>query len=165
VEYNYRLHPSAYLDMLNQVLRQLRQLLGHQSTDFKIDFAYRFAVDRALQLAVDRAVETAMSLLDFSGRAVSAKKPEVFHNLIGLGLIDERLAIELRCHVRFRNQLVHSYDDEPRSLAIRDILQNRDASCRSQFYDHVAPEIVEQDLRTFATRVATYIERHFPDDA
>ena len=159
MEGDYLTHPADDVRQLSEVLRQLRQLLGQRSADFRSDFRYRFAVDRALQLAVDRAVATAESVLKFVGELSPRKKTNIFHTVAKLGFIRTGLADSLRCHVRFRNRLVHAYDDDPQFLAIRDLFRRRNSAHRSDFYDHVAPEVVEQDLRAFARAVA----QHYPD--
>lgn len=96
------------LQVLDEVLGELRSLGNVTSTQLETDWRVRRAVERALQVLVEVVVDICQRLIALSGHVPAATSADAIRRCIELGFLSS--FEPYRRMVQFRNFIVHRCD-------------------------------------------------------
>lgn len=100
------------LEQIQELLRELKELLAVSFNDFQKDLKAVRAAERNFELAVELASDiNTHILIQETGKTPDSYK-QSFQDLQKCGVLDEKLANALAESARLRNILVHEYDFE-----------------------------------------------------
>lgn len=124
-------------------LRELERLRGMSRDDFSKDPIYQDAAIRMLQVTIEAMLDICSHVLAREGWELPRSYGEVVSQAARQGLIPKDMEGTYLKMARFRNRVVHLYDDVD-AAAIQDIIENR-----------------LEDFTPFLTRV---VEKYFSDN-
>lgn len=108
------------LSLFQKYRNYLDDLAGRGDEELRADFALMGAVQHYLLLAIETVLDLGSHVISSEGYEPPGSYADIFRVLRVEGLLDEELAERLMAMARFRNLLVHAYDevDEERVLRI-----------------------------------------------
>ena len=110
------------LQMLDQILTELRSLGTVDAAELSSDWRTRRAVERDLQVLVEIVVDICQRLISVAGQAPAATSADAIERCIQLGILTDDAVY--RQMVRFRNVLVHRYEQVDVNILV-DIVNHR----------------------------------------
>ncbi|MHB8762727.1 MAG: type VII toxin-antitoxin system HepT family RNase toxin [Deferrisomatales bacterium] len=110
------------LQILDEVLGELRSLGDVTSTQLETDWRVRRAVERDLQVLVEVVVDICQRLIALSGHVPAATSADAIRRCIELGFLSS--FDPYRRMVQFRNFIVHRYDRVDLAVLV-DVVNNR----------------------------------------
>ncbi len=112
------------IQFMRDKLRELERLQGMSREDFATEPIYQEAAIRMLQVTIEAMLDICSHVLAREGWELPRSYGEVISRAAQYGLIPIEMENTYRKMVRFRNRVVHLYDDVD-AAAIQDIIQNR----------------------------------------
>jgi len=99
------------LDSLSLYVRQLAEFRGVSLEEYKRDWKMQRIVERTLQMAVETCVDIADHIISDEGLRAPASVTDAFTVLREAGIFSETLHGALVKMAKFRNVVVHQYDE------------------------------------------------------
>lgn len=132
----------SHLDHIRSDLRRLERIRDEGRSAFLENEVAQAAATRWLQTAVEAMIDIANHVIAREGRGVPRAYADSMEILIRDGVLPTDHRDALVAMVRFRNRVVHLYDE----VRAEDIWA-----------------IIERDLGDFETFIAAIVERYFAD--
>ncbi|WP_447979750.1 type VII toxin-antitoxin system HepT family RNase toxin [Candidatus Nitrospira bockiana] len=125
---------------MEDTLRRLREHLPTDYEEFRKDWARQKLVERALQIMIEAMIDIGERVIALTGGAPAETSVAVLERLQVLGVIQD--ASRYAPMVRFRNFLVHQYEEVDLSIV----------------YGIITKKL--GDIEAFAAEVKAYAESH-----
>ena len=108
MKYNGVIHRK--LALLDRQVREIKKALDEISyTDFAASWEKRSMTERALQVSIEIIIDVADRIIAIEGAGPVASAAEAIENLVSLNIIEsDKPYVDM---VRFRNLIVHQYED------------------------------------------------------
>ena len=108
MKYNGVIHRK--LALLDRQIREIKKALdGISYTDFAASWEKRSMTERALQVSIEIIIDVADRIIAIEGAGPVASAAEAIENLVSLNIIEsDKPYVDM---VRFRNLIVHQYED------------------------------------------------------
>jgi uncharacterized protein YutE (UPF0331/DUF86 family) len=110
------------LQMLDQILMELRSLGTVDEAELDGDWRTRRAVERDLQVLVEIVVDICQRLISVAGQAPAATSADAIERCIQLGILTDDAVY--RQMVRFRNVILYRYEQVDVKILV-DIVNHR----------------------------------------
>lgn len=104
--------------MLEEYLEQIREYAGIDIEEYKSDWKAQRVVERTLQMMIETCTDIAEHIIADARMKPPESYTETFKVLYDNGVIDEDLSSELQRMSKFRNILVHQYEEVDASVVI-----------------------------------------------
>jgi uncharacterized protein YutE (UPF0331/DUF86 family) len=111
------------ISLVQRYLRDLREFSDIAREDFRNNPERQYAVLHALQLAIEASIDIATHICSSDSLGTPTSYVEAFDLLENAGIVGSPLADKLRSMARFRNRIVHLYQQVDTDT-VYDILQN-----------------------------------------
>jgi uncharacterized protein YutE (UPF0331/DUF86 family) len=121
------------LQTLDQILTELRSLGKVDTAGLQADWRTRRAVERDLQVLVEVVIDICQRLISVAGQSPAATSADAIERCIQLGVLSEN--VEYRQMVRFRNLVVHRYEQVDVNILVE--IVNYRLSGFEQFRDEI----------------------------
>ena len=99
------------LDSLSLYVKQLAEFRGISLEEYKRDWKVQRIVERTLQMAVETCADIADHIISDEGLRAPASVADAFTVLREAGIVSETLQGALVKMAKFRNVVVHQYDE------------------------------------------------------
>jgi len=111
------------LQFMREELRKLQRLQGMDPSHFKSNHIYEAAATRMLQVTIEALLDICAHLVSREGWGLPKTYTEAVELVARHGLIPSEMENTFKAMARFRNRIVHLYD-EVDAGEIWDIIQN-----------------------------------------
>ncbi|QGP91469.1 hypothetical protein MGLY_08020 [Neomoorella glycerini] len=111
------------LQFMRQELRELKKFQGMDISQFQSNSLYEAAATRMLQVAIEALLDICAHIISREGWGLPKSYVETVELAARNSLIPQQLEDTYKAMARFRNRVVHLYD-EVDAAEIWDILQN-----------------------------------------
>ena len=106
------------LSTIDEYLKQIREFSGVSIDEYKSDWKSQRIVERTLQMLIERCADIANHIISDRNMRIPTGYSDTFRVLLENNVIDENLFAVMEKMAKFRNIVVHQYEEVDAEIVI-----------------------------------------------